>query len=103
MSAQQATHPCHPRGLGLVQVPWAAPVTLCISVPGEAGQVYLLPLLLPLGIVPAHLQGPPHWLMGSWDRAWTPGFPSTLPEEDTQHHRAEAERAMSLKWKSRVY
>lgn len=86
MSAQQDTHPCHPRGLGLVQVPRAAPVTLCVSVPGEAGQVYLFPLLLPLGIVPVRFQGPRHWPVGSWawGQACTPRFPSTLPEEDTQ-------------------
>lgn len=102
MSAQQASQPCHPRGLGLVQVPWAAPVTLCISVPGEAGQVDLLPLLLPLGIVPVHLQGLPHWVVGSWvwDQAWTWGFLSSLPGEDTQHQRVEAEKARSLEIQS---
>lgn len=94
MSVQQAAQPCHPRGLGLVQVPWAAPVTLCISVPGHTGQVDLFPLLLPLGIVPANLQGSPGWPAGSraWDQAWTLGLPSTLQGEDAQHHGVEAGR-----------
>lgn len=94
MSVQQAAQPCHPRGLGLVQVPRAAPVTLCVSVPGHTGQVDLFPLLLPLGVVPAHFLGSPHWSVGNraWDRAWTLGLPSTLQGEDTQHHGVEAGR-----------
>lgn len=105
MSAQRAAQPCHPRGLGLVQVPRAAPVTLCISVPGEAGQVDLFPLLLPLGIVPVHLQGLLHWVVGNWawDQAWTRGFLSSLPGEDTQHQTVEvvkAEKARSLEIQS---
>lgn len=95
--------PCHPRGLGLVQVPRAAPVTLCVSVPRQAGLVDLLPLLLPLGIVPAHLQGAPRCPAGSWawDQGWTPGLPDTLQGEDIKHHGVEAETALGLGWGSR--
>lgn len=68
-------------GLGFVQVPWAAPVTLWVSMPGKAGQVNLLSLLFPLRVVPGGLRRHPQGLLGrwAWDQAWTPGLQSTLP------------------------
>lgn len=81
--SQQAAEPCHPHGLGFVQVPWTAPVTLGVSVPGKAGQVNLFSLLFPLRVVPAGFWGHPQGLLGrwAWDHTWTPGLQNTLQRE----------------------